>query len=77
MHTSFTHVAYYTQEKKISDLKRASSEEFDIDEGPFCRALDTALGTFKVYREAYFGGTFTGNHAHKCLQVRNRCSNML
>lgn len=22
-----------------------------------------------VHREAYYGGTFTGNHAHKCLKV--------
>lgn len=28
-----------------------------------------ALEQFKVHREAYYGGTFTGNHAHKCLQV--------
>ena len=42
---------------------------FSIDEGPFCRALDKALASVKVCREAYYGGTFTGNHAHKCLKV--------
>ena len=28
-----------------------------------------AFTKFKVHREAYYGGIFTGNHAHKCLQV--------
>ncbi len=51
--------------------KESCRTAFDIDEGPFCQALDKALGTFKVYREAYYGGTFTGNHAHKCLKVGN------
>ena len=55
--------------KKIDEKKELCRTAFDIDEGPFCRALDGALATFKVHREAYYGGTFTGNHAHKCLQV--------
>ena len=24
-----------------------------------------------VHRQAYFGGTFIGNHVHKCLKVGN------
>ena len=43
-----------------------------MDDGPFCRALDEALGTLKVHREAYYGNTFTGNHAHKCLKVTSQ-----
>ena len=42
---------------------------FDIDEGPFCLALDKALGSIDVHRQVYYGGTFNGNHAHKCLKV--------
>ena len=37
--------------------------------------LDKVLSTLKVHREAYYGGTFTENHAHKYLQVcRHTCT---
>jgi hypothetical protein len=42
---------------------------FPIEDGPFIVALDNTLKDMKVHREAYYGGTFNGNHAHKCLQV--------
>ena len=28
---------------------------FYIDEGPFCLALDTALGSFHVHHQVYYG----------------------
>ena len=43
-----------------------------MDEGPFCQALDKALGALDVDRQAYYGGTFNGNQAHKCLKVREQ-----
>ena len=33
------------------------------------RALDDALALFHVEREAYYNGTFVGNHVHRCLKV--------
>jgi hypothetical protein len=33
------------------------------------KALDGALKSFKVERQAYYGGTFVGNHVHKTLKV--------
>ena len=36
------------------------------------RGLDAALDGMHVHREAYYGGTFTGNHAHKCLKVHTK-----
>ena len=42
-----------------------------MSEGPFVRSLDKALGTMNVHRQAYYGGTFIGNHVHKCLKLSN------
>ena len=42
---------------------------FKLDEGPFIKGLDEALKSFQVQREAYYGGTFIGNHTNKCLKV--------
>lgn len=41
-----------------------------MEDGPFIRGLDETLQSLNIHREAYYGGTFTGNHAHKCLTVR-------
>ena len=46
-------------------VKRGYSEK----EGPFVKALDTALQSFGVQRQQYFGGAFIGNHVHKALKV--------
>ena len=42
---------------------------FSLKDGPFVKALDGALKSFKVERQAYYGGTFVGNHVHKTLKV--------
>lgn len=42
---------------------------FDKHEGVFVRGLDKALSSFNVERQAYFGGTFIGNHVHRALKV--------
>jgi len=42
---------------------------FERNEGPFVKALDTALASFNVVRQAYYSGTFVGNHVHRCLMV--------
>ena len=46
---------------KLSGFKRS--------DGPFVKALDTALSSFNVERQAYYSGTFVGNHVHRCLKV--------
>ena len=38
-------------------------------EGPFIMALDNTLQSFNVERQAYYGGTFMGNHVHRTLKV--------
>ena len=40
-----------------------------MEEGPFNKGLDGALKSFHVQREAYYGGTFVGNHVHRYLKV--------
>lgn len=42
---------------------------FSLKDGPFVKDLDEALKSFKVERQAYYGGTFVGNHVHKTLKV--------
>ena len=39
------------------------------EEGPFVKCLDTALRGFAVERQAYYGGTFVGNHVHRTLKI--------
>ena len=63
--TILIHTAGFIIEVRI---KQQCTDGFDLDDGPFCRVLDETLGKLKVHREAYYGGTFTGNHAHKCLK---------
>ena len=43
---------------------------FHNEEGPFVRCLDDALASFNVERQAYYSGTFVGNHVHRALKVR-------
>ena len=42
---------------------------FNKEDGPFVRALDKALSSFNVQRQAYYSGTFVGNHVHRSLKV--------
>lgn len=44
---------------------------FNKEEGPFVRALDRALSSFNVERQAYYSGTFVGNHVHRTLKPAN------
>ena len=43
---------------------------YEKDDGEFVRALDTALASFHVQRQAFYSGAFIGNHVHRTLQVR-------
>ena len=43
----------------------------------FVKALDTALRRFNVERQAYYGGTFIGNHVHSTLEVTRLTANII
>ena len=45
------------------------SKGFEREEGIFVSALDKALKSFHVERQAYHGGSFIGNHIHRALKV--------
>ena len=55
----------------MKEMEAKISKGFKLQDGPFSKALDSALQEFKVARQAYYGGTFVGNHVHKCLQVKH------
>ena len=61
------------KEKKIDERKQLYRAAFDIDDGPFCCALDDALADCKVFREAYYGGTFAGSHIN-ALRYTSFCN---
>ena len=42
---------------------------FAAKDGPFMQALEDALKCCGVNKQAYHGGSFIGNHVHKCLTV--------
>lgn len=57
------------KDNTIHELEKVVGKNFERNEGPFVKALDRALSTFNVSRQAYYSGTFVGNHVHRCLQV--------
>lgn len=42
---------------------------FAAKDGPFMQALEDALKCCSVDKQAFHGGSFIGNHVHKCLTV--------
>lgn len=46
------------QQTEINGLDKVLRKEFHKEEGPFVRALDKALASFYVQRQAYYSGTF-------------------
>ena len=40
-------------------------------------SLDRVLKVMKIERQAYFGGTFVGNHVHKCRVHVREANNAL
>jgi hypothetical protein len=55
------------KDKELSQL--AKKKGFKRKDGPCVVALDKALASFNVCRQAYYGGTFVGNHVHRTLKV--------
>lgn len=53
----------------MSSLDVSTGKGFEKSDGPFVKALDKALASFNVERQAYYSGTFVGNHIHRCLMV--------
>jgi hypothetical protein len=53
----------------MKDLDKTVAKSFSKSDGPFVGNLDQARKSFHVEKEAYFGGTFVGNHVDSCLKV--------
>ena len=51
----------YTQEKEIEGHNATSKSSFHKDEGPFIKALDKALASFNIQRQAYHWKSCTQN----------------
>ena len=65
------------QEDEVKALEGVLSERYHKEEGPFVKALDKALASFNVQRQAYYSGTFVGNHVHRTLKVQIHWCNSL
>ena len=57
------------QESEIRKQESVVKKGFKSEEGPFANSLDKILFSFNVERQAYYGGTFVGNHVHRSLKV--------
>ena len=79
LNTIYTCTCMYTtvQDRQIEDLTQRLAAGFSTVDGVFVKALDKALSSFNVERQAYYGGTFIGNHVHKCLEVLQMLKHML
>ena len=53
----------------MKELDKVVGKKFPRSDGPFVKCLDSTLSSFHVQRQAYYGGTFVGNHVHSCLKV--------
>jgi hypothetical protein len=53
----------------MQELDKTIKKTFTRSDAPFVRAIDQALASFNVQRQAYYSGTFVGNHVHSCLKV--------
>ena len=47
------------------------AEVLSKQEGPCVKAIDRELQVIGVQRQAYYSGTFVGNHVHKLLKVNS------
>ena len=73
MQTNTTFIYYISQDKELKDLTLVVKKPFHKEDGPFVKALDVALHSFNVHRQAYYySGTFVGNHVHTALKVSNQ-----
>ena len=61
----------YTQRKELTRIDKVVQKEFVKSQGPFVKGLDKALDSFNVHRQAYYSGTFVGNHVHTSLKVND------
>ena len=61
----------------MKELDRVVDKKFLRSDGPFVKCLDNVLSSFHVERQAYYSGTFVGNHVHNCLKVFNLCTIIL
>lgn len=59
----------YSQHSEIAQLDDTLNKGFHKEEGPFVNSLEQALASFHVQRQAYYSGTFVGNHVHRALKV--------
>ena len=67
---------HFIQDSRTIQLRDLCNKGFENSEGPFVRSLDKALGAMNVHRQAYYGGTFIGNHVHKCMALSSDCHQM-
>ena len=64
----------YTQTKELTKIDKDVQKEFVKSQGPFVKGLDQALDSFNVHWQAYYSGTFVGNHVHASLKVSDSLS---
>lgn len=53
----------------ITEKNEVLTKGFNKEDDTFVKALDEALASFNVERQAYHGGSFIGNHIHRALKL--------
>lgn len=64
------YVIKLTQTGEYHQAQDEIAKGFKLHDGPFVKELDTALASFNVHRQAYYSGSFVGNHVHRTLKVK-------
>ena len=54
----------------MKELDKVVVKKFPRGDGPFVKSLDSVLSSIHVQRQAYYSGTFIGNHVHSCLKLQ-------
>ncbi len=64
---TYMYTRIHMQNRQISTLRQ--NEPFPVKDGPCVQQLEKELVEMGVQRQAYYSGTFVGNHVHKCCKV--------
>ena len=57
------------KEEKVKTLRETIQMDFNLEEGPYIKGIESCLTSLGVCRQWYYGGIFVGNHVHKILKV--------
>ena len=63
---------FFVQRSDAKSIRKQVEQQLRKAVTPCCKQLEKNLQQLHVYRQAWHGGTFVGNHVHKLLEVSTK-----